>query len=122
MSRTRNELYELVSGYTAAKCSKLLDLMGVLCPRMAPARRDAVLSATFGRDSRCRIHWLDFFIRAVDAYSAHHDGDFAEWHLSSLDFGAIAANPAVDWGPEHTDVLDTYMDQIHGNSERLRPT
>ena len=58
----------------------------------------------------------------MDAYGAHHDDNFYEWHLPSLDFSLLSAAAEVDWNEEHTDLLDTYMDQIHGNSERLRPT
>lgn len=117
MSRTRDELFELVSGYSAAQCGRVLDLMGVLCPRNGPTRRDAILSATFGRDSRCQIHWLDLFIRAVDAFGAHHSDDFSEWDVSTLDMEVLESG--YDWSAEHTEILDTYIDQIHGNSEKL---
>ena len=118
MSRSSDDLKDVVAALPAAQLPHLLDLMCIQPGGNATVRRQRILTAISGRPARQRSGWLDFFITALEAYGRYH-GDFENFSVVDIDFSEL--DDEEFWDDVHTGILDSYLDHLRDVNDQPLP-
>ena len=118
MSRSSDDLKDVVAALPAAQLPHLLDLMCIQPGGNATVRRQRILTAISGRPARQRSGWLDFFITALEAYGRYHGG-FENFSVVDIDFSEL--DDEEFWDDVHTGILDSYLDHLRDVNDQPLP-
>ena len=121
MSRSSNDLKDVVAAMPLAGCQRLLDLMCIQHgDRLSEeSARQRVLTAVMGRPARQRRVWLDFFVTTLEAYASYHGDDWDQFSVDDLDVSVF--DDEDYWDDVHTAILDQYLGNIRGVTSQLLP-